>query len=177
MGFLDEMRASLDRTAADANRALQVNRIKSQMNDALKRRQQLAGQLGASLYEATKDNTELRQGREELFDGIAAIDNERAQLQAQIDELERQAQAAAYASAFIDCPFCHNRLQQSSMFCSGCGKSMAEIQAELARQAQAAPTPVEPQVAPADGAAVCPACGAPIQAGHAFCMNCGHKLA
>ena len=63
------------------------------------------------------------------------------------------------------------------MFCSGCGKSMAEIQAELARQAQAAPTPVEAQVAPADGAAVCPACGAPIQAGHAFCMNCGHKLA
>ena len=164
MGFLDEMQASLDRTASDANRALQVNRIKSQMNDALKRRQQLAGQLGASLYEATKD-------------GIAAIDNERAQLQAQIDELERQAQAAAYASAFIDCPFCHNRLQQSVMFCSGCGKSMAEIQAELARQAQAAPVPVEAQVAPADGAATCPSCGAPIQAGHAFCMNCGHKLA
>lgn len=35
MGFLDEMQASLDRTASDANRALQVNRIKSQMNDAL----------------------------------------------------------------------------------------------------------------------------------------------
>ena len=60
MGFLDEMQASLDRTAADAGRALQVNKLKSQMNDALKRRQQLAGQLGASLYEATKGNTELR---------------------------------------------------------------------------------------------------------------------
>ena len=95
MGFLDEMQASLDRTAADAGRALQVNKLKSQMNDALKRRQQLAGQLGASLYEATKDNAELRQGREELYDGIAAIDMERAQLQAQVDELERQAQAAA----------------------------------------------------------------------------------
>lgn len=177
MGFLDEMQASLDRTAADAGRALQVNKLKGQMNDALKRRQQLAGQLGASLYEVTKDNAELRQGREELYDDIAAIDMERAQLQAQVDELERQAQAAAYAAAYVDCPFCHNRLQQSSMFCSGCGKSMAEIQAELARQAQAAPVPVEAQVAPADGAATCPACGAPIQAGHAFCMNCGHKLA
>ena len=177
MGFLDEMQASLDRTAADAGRALQVNKLKSQMSDALKRRQQLAGQLGASLYEATKGNTELRQGREELYDGIAAIDMERAQLQAQVDELERQAQAAAYAAAYVDCPFCHNRLQQSVMFCSGCGKSMAEIQAELARQAQAVPVPVEAQVAPADGAATCPSCGAPIQAGHAFCMNCGHKLA
>ena len=177
MGFLDEMQASLDRTAADAGRALQVNKLKGQMNDALKRRQQLAGQLGASLYEVTKDNAELRQGREELYDDIAAIDMERAQLQAQVDELERQAQAAAYAAAYVDCPFCHNRLQQSSMFCSGCGKSMAEIQAELARQAQAAPMPVEAQVSPADGAAVCPACGAPIQTGHAFCMNCGHKLA
>ena len=29
----------------------------------------------------------LRQGREELYDGIDAIDNEREQLQAQIDEL------------------------------------------------------------------------------------------
>ena len=56
MGFLDEMQASLDRTAADANRALQVNRIKSQMNDALKRRQQLAGQ--RMIKHATQDKAQ-----------------------------------------------------------------------------------------------------------------------
>ena len=138
MGFLDDMQAALDRTTAGANRSVQTSSLNRQMSDALKRRQQLAAQLGASLYEATKDDAKFREGREGLYDGIAAIDAERAQIQAQLDELERQSQAAAYAAVTLSCPFCGSRVSQADAFCMGCGKPMADIQAEIARRQQAA---------------------------------------
>lgn len=74
------------------------------MADALKRRQGLAAQLGASLYEITKDNAELRQGREGLFDGIAAIDGERARLQAEIDQLEAESAARSFVTRRTPAP-------------------------------------------------------------------------
>ena len=138
MGFLDDMQASFDRTAAGANRSIQTSGLNRQMDDALKRRQQLAAQLGASLYEVTKDNPELREGREGLYDRIAAVDAERAQIQAQLDDLKRQAEQAAYAAVTLSCPFCGSRVSQADAFCMGCGKPMAEIQAEIARRQQAA---------------------------------------
>lgn len=173
MGFLDDVQASVNRGVAGANRGVESMKLKNQMNDAMKRRQQLAAQLGASLYEVTREDAVLRSGREALYDGIAAIDQERDAIQAQLDELERQAAAAAQAAASIECPFCHTRISATDMFCCGCGKPMAEIQAAYA----AAPAvPAEPEPAPAAVQAVCPACGSPVNEGDAFCMNCGAKL-
>ena len=199
MGFLDDMQASFDRTAAGANRSIQTSGLNRQMDDALKRRQQLMAQLGASLYEVTKDNEELRKGREGLYDRIAAVDAERAQIQAQLDELKRQAEQAAYAAVTLTCPFCGTRVSQADAFCMGCGKSMAEIKDEIARLQQAAQAQAVAaqaaaqaqaqaaagQVAGGQGAVAgqpttqgptCPSCGAPIKEGDAFCMNCGQKL-
>lgn len=173
MGFLDDVQASVNRGVAGANRGVESMKLKNQMNDAMKRRQQLAAQLGASLYEVTREDAALRSGREALYDGIAAIDQERDAIQAQLDELERQAAAAAQAAASIECPFCHTRISATDMFCCGCGKPMAEIQAAYAA---AQSVPVEPEPAPAAAQAVCPACGSPINEGDAFCMNCGAKL-
>lgn len=173
MGFLDDVQASVNRGVAGANRGVESMKLKNQMNDAMKRRQQLAAQLGASLYEVTREDAALRSGREALYDGIAAIDQERDAIQAQLDELERQAAAAAQAAASIECPFCHTRISATDMFCCGCGKPMAEIQAAYA----AAPAvPAEPEPAPVAVQAVCPACGSPVNEGDAFCMNCGAKL-
>lgn len=173
MGFLDDVQASVNRGVAGANRGVESMKLKNQMNDAMKRRQQLAAQLGASLYEVTREDAVLRSGREALYDGIAAIDQERDAIQAQLDELERQAAAAAQAAASIECPFCHTRISATDMFCCGCGKPMAEIQAAYA----AAPAvPAEPEPAPVAVQAVCPACGSPVNEGDAFCMNCGAKL-
>ena len=173
MGFLDDVQASVNRGVAGANRGVESMKLKNQMNDAMKRRQQLAAQLGASLYEVTRDDAALRSGREALYDGIAAIDQERDAIQAQLDELERQAAAAAQAAVSIECPFCHTRISATDMFCCGCGKPMAEIQAAYA----AAPAvPAEPEPAPVAVQAVCPACGSSVNEGDAFCMNCGAKL-
>ena len=167
MGFLDSVQDSLNRAGAGANRSVSTMKLRAQLSDALKRRQNLAAQLGASLYEATKDDPELRRGREALYDGIAAVDAERAGYQAEIDRIEAEAQA----SARLACPFCGSAVNASDLFCAGCGKPMGEIQSALAAQQTPATVP-----APAAGAATCPSCGSPIAADDAFCMNCGCKI-
>ena len=58
----------------------------------------------------------------------------------------------------------------NDLFCAGCGKSIAEIKDAFAAQQQA-----EAPAASATASA-CPACGAPIAEGDAFCMSCGQKL-
>ena len=148
MGILDNLTSSVNKGIAATNRATTTMKLKAQMNDALKRRQNLAAQLGASLYEATKDE-------------------ERAAYQEEIARIESEAQSAAASAATTSCPFCGAKIGVSDMFCSGCGKSMDEIRAAGADR-QAAPDE--------HTGAVCPSCGAPVLEEDIFCMNCGNKL-
>ncbi len=172
MGFLDSLQSSVNRGVAATNRATSTMKLKAQMSEALKRRQALAAQLGASLYEVTKDDATLRAGREALYDGIAACDAERAGYQAEIERIEAESAAATAANSYYVCPFCGSHVMTTDLFCSGCGKSMADITAALSAQQQAAAAP-----APVAGGATCPQCGAPVNAGDAFCMSCGYNLA
>lgn len=171
MGFLDSVQSSFNRGVAGASRTASTVKLKAQMTDALKRRQGLAAQLGASLYELTRNNPEFRAGREAIYDGIAAIDAERAQCQAEIDRIEAESQAAQVAASYYTCPFCGSQVGVGDLFCAGCGKSMAEIKEALA--AKAAPASA---AAPVPGGPTCPSCGAPVNEGDMFCMNCGHKF-
>lgn len=173
MGFLDSLQSSVNRGMAATGRATSTMKLKAQMSEALKRRQALAAQLGASLYDVTKDDANLRAGREALYDGIAACDAERAQCQVEIERLEAESAAATAANSYYVCPFCGSHVVTTDLFCSGCGKPMAEIAAALSAQQQAPAAPV----APVPGAAACPQCGAPVNAGDAFCMSCGYNLA
>ena len=173
MGFLDSLQSSVNRGMAATGRATSTMKLKAQMSEALKRRQALAAQLGASLHDVTKDDANLRAGREALYDGIAACDAERAQCQAEIERLEAESAAATAANSYYVCPFCGSHVVTTDLFCSGCGKPMAEITAALSAQQQAPAAPV----APVSGAAACPQCGAPVNAGDVFCMSCGYNLA
>ncbi len=179
MGLLDDLQGSFNRGVAATGRTARQVKLKSQMSDALKRRQNLAAQLGANLYDATKDDPAWRAGREALYDGIAAIDAERAQIQAELDALDQEAAAEAYAAQVYTCPFCGGRVAATDLFCSGCGKPIAEIQAALAAQQASAPAAQQASApaaqAPAGGS-TCPSCGAPVNPGDAFCMNCGTRL-
>ena len=171
MGFLDNVQSSINRGMAGANRSANAMKLKSQLSDAMKRRQALAAQLGASLYDVTKGDPSFRSGREALYDGIAAIDVERAGIQAEIERIEAEAQAAQVAATHYACPFCGTSVGASDLFCSGCGKPMADIQAALAAQQVQAAVPVA-----VAGGPTCPNCGAPVNPGDAFCMSCGSKI-
>ena len=174
MSFFDDLQNSINRGVAGANRTGNTIKLKAQLNEAMKRRQTLAAQLGASLYDATKDDPELRVGREAIYDGIAAIDAERAGYQAEIDRIEAEAQAAQATAVRYTCPFCGSSVAASDLFCSGCGKPMTEIEAAITKQRTSG---IATAAAPdALSSATCPQCGAPINEGDMFCMSCGAKL-
>ncbi len=167
MGFMEDVQDSLQREVDSAGRSVETARLNMKISDVQKRRKELAAQLGASLYEVAKSDPNLVAGREALFDGIAALDAERAGYEAQIQEIERKEHEALIAASTVECPFCHYRLRSSDMFCSGCGKPMAEIKAA----SEKAP---EPEAPAAD--CFCMNCGTKLAPGDKFCMNCGTKV-
>ncbi len=170
MGLLDSVTSAVNRGSASAGRAVEKTKLKTQLNDLNKRRQSLAAQLGASLYEATKDDANLRAGREALYDGIAQIDNERIQVQNQIQEIDAEGQASATAAATFNCVVCGARMSGADLFCSGCGTPIAQAAPAQVAQPQAAYS------AQAVTGPVCASCGAPMTEGDMFCMSCGAKV-
>lgn len=174
MSFFDDLQNSINRGVAGANRTGNTIKLKAQLSEAMKRRQTLAAQLGASLYDVTKDDPTFRAGREAIYDGIAAIDDERAGYQAEIDRIEAEAQAAQAAAVRYTCPFCGSSVAASDLFCSGCGKPMAEIEAEITKQRTSGIATAA--ASSASSVATCPQCGFFINEGDTFCMNCGAKL-
>ena len=148
-GIFDNFQASLNRGVNAVGRSTQTAQLNMQLKDLLKQRQNLAAQLGASLYEITKDNAEFRVGREAIYDGIAAVDAQRAQIEASIAEI-KAAQAAETASAQrYRCPNCGAMVSATDLFCSGCGTPIDQIKA--AAGVSAAPAPA---AAPAGDARV-----------------------
>lgn len=167
MGLFDNMGSFVRRGTDAAGRAAETANLKMQLNDLMKRRQGLAAQLGASLYEPTKEIQEFRAGREQIYDSIEAIDRQRAALERQLADIEAASQAAQMATVRYTCPRCGSSVYAQDSFCSGCGLPIADVKAMILNAA--------PQQAPNSGMA-CPSCGAPINEGDVFCMSCGKAL-
>ncbi|MDO4537436.1 MAG: hypothetical protein Q4B54_04685, partial [Coriobacteriales bacterium] len=66
----------------------QVAILRERLRELSRIRSGFATHLGSSLYEATKDDEELRWGRESLYDGIAMCDEERERVLKAIAEIE-----------------------------------------------------------------------------------------
>ena len=170
MGFLDDVTSVVNRGTAAAERTGRTARLKLQLNELTRQRHEFETQLGASLYYATKDNPSFTEGREALYDGIAGIDAQRAQIEQEIQAIEAQAEAAQVATrqaaAYYTCPKCGTRVSAQYAFCSGCGLPIAEVIAAT-QNVPAAPPVVE--------GPTCRFCGAPMQEGDKFCMSCGKR--
>ena len=167
MGFLDNVTSAVNRGTAAAGRGADKIKLNARIGELNRQRQNLAAQLGASLYEATRGDAALTAGREALYDGIARIDAEREECQRQIAAIDEQAAAAATAATGFACAVCGAHMTGADLFCAGCGTPAEKARA----QAPAAPTPAH-----AAGPA-CASCGAPLGAGDMFCMSCGAKVA
>ena len=167
MGFLDNVTSAVNRGTAAAGRGADKIKLNARIGELNRQRQNLAAQLGASLYEATRGDAALTAGREALYDGIARIDAEREECQRQIAAIDEQAAAAATAATGFACAVCGAHMTGADLFCAGCGTPAEKARA----QAPAAPTPTH-----AAGPA-CASCGAPLGAGDMFCMSCGAKVA
>lgn len=172
MSFFDDLSNTLNRGANATSRGARTIRLRAQIGDMNRQRSDLASQLGASLYDMTKDDPAYTQGREALYTGIADCDQRREQLQAEIARLEEEAAAEAAASRIYRCQRCGNDVKDGDSFCSGCGRPVSEIKAE----AQAAAEAAAAAAAAADTRALCPRCGARVEAGDRFCLACGAPL-
>ena len=179
MGLFDNMTSIVNKGAAAASRTSRSAKLRLEQGELLKQRKELAAQLGASLYESLKDSPEYREGRESLFDGIAGIDERRAQIEDEIARIEAEAQSAAVATRFYSCPQCGARVAESDAFCTGCGLSGTEVKAAYARDDSATSAAATPSgLAPsslAPSGLTCAACGAPMEEDDLFCMTCGAK--
>lgn len=168
MGFLDNVTSVVNRGTAAAGRGADKIKLNARISELNKQRQNLAAQLGASLYEATRNDSALRAGREALYDGIAQVDAEREACKAQIAALDAQANAAANAAAGFNCAICGAHMSGADLFCSGCGTHV-----DKARSAAGASAPVTSAVA---AGPTCASCGAPLGPDDVFCMSCGTKV-
>lgn len=164
MGILDNVTSAMNRGSESVGRATEKARLKSQLNELNKKRQNLAAQLGAALYQITKDSEVMREGYETLYDGIAACDVEREQIQHRIAELDAASQAAATASTSFKCTVCGATVAGDDLFCSGCGTPIDQAHPAAVTSAKAA------------SGKTCASCGASMAEDDMFCMSCGARV-
>ena len=164
MGFFDDIQGAVDRGMSTMERGVEIAKINARMREINQQRSNLAAQLGACLYERTKNDPSFTEGLETLYSGIARLDSERIEAQAIIEQLQNQPQQKAPARQLVTCPTCGSFCDPTDMFCCGCGAKVADFAAGSAASAAA-------------GTYYCPKCSAPFEEGDAFCMSCGARLA
>ena len=164
MGFFDDIQGAVDRGMSTMERGVEIAKINARMREINQQRSNLAAQLGACLYERTKNDPSFTEGLETLYSGIARLDSERIEAQAMIEQLQNQPQQKAPSRQLVTCPTCGSFCDPTDMFCCGCGAKVADFAAGSAASAAA-------------GTYYCPKCSAPFEEGDAFCMSCGARLA
>ena len=154
MGFLDEASNLLNRGVANAGRGTRSLSIKAQLNDLKKQREELCRQLGAALYEQTRNDPECRKPHEPLYAAIDALDVQSSSLHSELAAIEQQAHLSQ-AGALWRCPACASPVGSDDAFCVNCGMR------------------VGPPDSPQASSRFCRICGAPLEAGVRFCVGCG----
>ena len=152
-GFLGDLGASLSHGTEAAGRAATSAKLKVQLADAQRRRKDLLTQLGDTLYDATKDLPEFRAGREQIYDGIAEVDAEMAGYEQQSRELEAAAPGVGFGAGYVPAEPVDSY-----------GSVGSAYEGSYAAEAVEAT------------GTVCPHCGAPVEEGDLFCINCGKKI-
>lgn len=98
MGFLDDVSASLNRGVESGARTAKMVKVKAQIAEAEHQRSSYASELGAALYEQTRNDAQFTTGRETLYASIASCDERVAQLKQEYAAIEAEDGKAAAAA-------------------------------------------------------------------------------
>ena len=123
MGFLDDLTETLNRGASVTAKTANVLKLKAQIADLNNQRRNLCAGLGAALNDRTKGDVAFTDGLEDFYNGIENCDQRIADLQHQVDRVEKEGPARANAKSkwMKTCATCGYSIGASDMFCSRCG--------------------------------------------------------
>lgn len=160
----------------------QIGSMRAEVEAIAEKRSELLAKLGESLYPVTRDDERLREGREDLLDGIAELDERSRVITAGIDAKlkavaeERAAREAtvAEAKAVAERAAAEAReAERRAVEAEAAAKEAAAAQA----QAEAATADDSETTGVIAALLVCPVCGGRVEADDVFCMSCGARLA
>lgn len=147
MGILDDLSSAFSKAQAGATRFADSASLKFKLGEADRKRRDYMAQLGESLYGMVCNDPALKAGREEILAGIAQCEADKAQAQAELDRIAKE--AAEAKAATLVCPTCGSALTQGASFCSTCGTRVAAVEQPSAAAQQPVYTQAQPQAAPA----------------------------
>ena len=178
MGILDDVANAVDKGTSAVSRTTKSAQLKMQVSDLNKRRREVAAQLGAALYEKTRNDATFREENEELYSAIEQIDAQCETLNTQIKSLEAPVPApmpvVTMGAPELKCPNCGEDIYAEDVFCCGCGTSVEEIKAAIQKQNSNDDSQEETHESYANK--WCPTCGAEVSPNANFCKHCGGKL-
>lgn len=146
MGILDDLSSALSKAQAGATRFADSASLKFKLGEADRKRRDYMAQLGESLYGMVCADPALRAGREEILAGIAQCEADKAQAQAELDRIAKEAAEAKVTT--LVCPNCGGALVQGASFCPVCGSQVAASQPAQPQAAPAAQQPAYTQAQP-----------------------------
>lgn len=138
--------------------------LESRLKQLEKQSNDLYMQLGASLYETTKCDENLRSGRESIYEALENCRLDSLRIKQLLEMVEAK---ESIPEAWI-CPVCDADVDSTDTFCWSCGSPLGE---EGEKAVQAAGVYVT-----TDGSILCPRCKEPVNAEDKFCMCCGKRL-
>ena len=94
MGILDDLSSAFSKAQAGATRFADSASLKFKLGEADRKRRDYMAQLGESLYSMVCNDPALKAGREEILAGIAQCEADKAQAQAELDRIAKEAAEA-----------------------------------------------------------------------------------
>ncbi len=146
MGLFDRLQEGVVKGLSQTERALELSRLKSQMDHVGRQRDEAITGLGRAVYRAHRENR---------FSGSefgAAIEQIR-EMEIALGKLEGQVEALRTQAHRHTCASCGTLSASDAKFCIGCGRAVEHIETRP-----------------------CPACGAAIGLDVVFCGRCGTEV-
>ena len=163
MDIIEKVQGAFNKGSSTASRSVEMARQKNRLKDISQQRTRLTAQLGAVLYEKTKDDPSWTSGLQELYSEIAKLDEDRDSVNAQIQSLTAQEQAEENLAHTFSCPSCGTTCSFADHYCMGCGQPIDD-----AKPSPSAERPIQNLI--------CPICGNDVEPEDSFCMSCGGAL-
>jgi len=134
-------------------------------------RKKRAAALGSAVYERARNGQTDRCGFEDLYDGIARLDEALDEVGSELRDAETWRIAETVGADVLVCPICGAVALATDGFCGRCGMPLDPGSSSVTERPDDMPEPEG-----STRSARCPHCGAPLEPGSEFCAQCGGVL-